>query len=112
MKTKLETKFKKQSKSFLSELKASEMKYEKFLKHFIKNEIIGKKNFNEFLNDEIDCVGDFFNSASHELFPCYLKNIDYLEEIISFQIMRLEDGHNHPDEESEAFELALAKERE
>lgn len=111
MKTKLETKFQKQSKQFIKELNKAELKYELFLKNFIKNEIIGRKDFNESLNNEIkELKYGYFDWKPHELLPLYLKNKDFLETIIELQILSLEDRNQFPRGENGTYELALAKE--
>ena len=112
METNLETKFKKQSKPFLKELKAAEKKYEKFLKSFVKSEITGNKDFNFYLESQLDlskyCCREWDQDA---LLESFVKPYDLLEMLIDNQIFSLMCDADLPPEDGGPLPFALAKER-
>jgi hypothetical protein len=89
MKTKLEINFSKQSEPFLIQLKKAEMDYEKFLRDFIMNEIIGEENCDEYLNEKISCLCDFDDWTFDELIEEFVSEKYILELLIKVEIIKL-----------------------
>lgn len=113
MKTKLETKFEKQSKPFIKDLKTAQLNYEKFLKKFIKEQITGKSDFNNYLENQVElnrCCCEQW--SQNDLLDSFAKSYDFLEMIVDFQIFSLTYDSHLPLEDGGPLPFALAKERE
>jgi len=111
MKTKLEEKFEKLSKPYEAKIKKAEKEYEKFLKEFVKNEIIGEDNFNNYLMTDLESLRESNHYPNEKEFLYdYVKDIDLLEIFIFEQSDKLIYYKENTLEDYGPYPHALAKE--
>lgn len=111
MKTKLQEKFEKLSKPFEAKIKKAEHDYDKFLKDFVKSEIIGDKNFNDHLTIALESIreSNYYPSEKEFLYD-YVNDAELLEIFILDQCDKLVYYKENTLEDYGPYPHALAKE--